>query len=311
MDLETKELVAEILDDAVGRVATGKIAESTASLETAERARRICLASDSLDELRKGGTPDFSDPLVAALYMAQYQLQHINLAYSLVVASAGHIGGEIELWKGPSLHVVDYGCGALAMRFGVLLAVADALEAGKHIRNVKIDSLDPAVPVVQLGVEIWDRFLQLVSSKKDNKLRWLMQAIGTMERPHPNLQLGVQLKEIEDTPFAAHWLSAIHVVYGGPQGNSGEVKENLLYLREAISPDLGLITTHNSKAEMALEVSPFDGSYSISKESPSPQLTNGMSSSSCTEVLHLFRPSSWRTFWEWDPRTAFLMFQKN
>ena len=310
MDGETRELVGKVLDQAVAAVAKQKIEEITGPLEEGRKNLRIAEATDSLDELRRGGIPEYSDPLVDAFYMVQYQLQHINLTYSMIMSSTQIKEANSDLVDEHSLHVVDYGCGALAMRFGVVLAIADALERGQQVRNLRIDSLDPAIPLVELGVEIWSQFLELVAAEKSNKLRWLMQAIAAMERPHPNLQLGVQLKEISGMPNANHWLSAVHVVYGGPEGNSDEVRENLAYLRDATNSDMGFITTHSSKEKTAMAVSPFGEGYSLSRLVPVPLFNNGIPAPLCAELLHEFRPANWRTFWEWDPGTSFLTYRK-
>lgn len=311
MKLGTKHLVCELLDKAVADIAGRIVDETIGQLSADEKKVRIREASDSLDELRKNGTPDYQNELVAAFYMIQYQLQHINLAYSMIMSASAGQQEENAVVVNEELHVIDFGCGALVMRFGVLLAVSDFLEAGHHISNVRIDSLDPAVPVVQLGMEIWDRFFELLNGNKDSNLRWLIRALGTIERPYPELKLGVLLNEIQAMPDAASWLSAIHVVYRGLQGNSDEVRQDLAFLEGAHDPSLGFLTTHYTKEETALEVSPFGQDYDLTKQAPSPQFENSMGAPLCTDLLHVFRPNYWRTFWEWDPGTRFLSYRKS
>ena len=216
MDLAGKKLVAELLDHAVAEIADREIQGILGSLSESEKRRRLRLATFSLDKLRKNGSPDYSDELVAAMYLVQYQLQHINLAYSMITSSL-RIGGRRKVTSGNALHVVDYGCGALAMRFGVLLAVADALEAGELISAVKVESLDPALPLVSLGASIWARFKTLLYNSNQEGLKWIKLATDLFVPSDVSVQESVLLKDIEPFTGADMWLSAIHVVEGAEE----------------------------------------------------------------------------------------------
>ena len=304
----TGMLVANLLDKAVAHVAREEFQRVTAHLTEDEKTRRIESAAASLDLLRKGGTPDYEDPLVAVLYLVQYQLQHINLTYSLIDATARWLGRNGVLTDTGRLHVVDYGCGALAMRFGVILAVSDALESAHNISSVKIDSLDLAAPVVALGVRIWNCFWESVHASNDNGLRWLRQAFGTMVRPNPDVFFNVPLQKIIAMPDADRWLSAIHVVYGGPQGNSKEVQENLDFLHQSIQPVAGFLTAHSSKLGTVKDVCPFGPNYSRWVDQPNPKFGNSIPAPQCTMISRQFRPHNWSTFWEWAPGTVCLAF---
>lgn len=288
MDLDTGCLVAELLDEAVANVAGQKFLEVTGPLTNSEKASCIQEAASSLNALQQGGTPDYDNRLVAAFYMLQYQLQHINLTYSMIFNSH-RAGREYEgITTTETLHVVDYGCGALAMTFGVLLAAADGLEAGDHIKMIRIDSLDPAVPVVEFGVEIWERFLELVNNSQDDRLLWIQRAVDIVHRPHPTLQLD----QIKALPNSDTWLSAVHVVYEGPKGNSEEVKKNLAVLHDTLNPVAGFLTTHRSKLQTAFDVSPFgNDEYRMIQAKPAAQFSNQVLTPFCTQLLRQFRPS--------------------
>ena len=308
MDAETKRLVAELLDSAVATVAGQKFNESIDGLTLVEKVNAIERATNSLDELRRGGCPDYDDPLVAVFYLAQYQLQHINLAYSMIAASQLVREQGAAISRNGRLHVVDFGCGALAMRFGVLFATADAIEAGHLVEIVRIDSLDPAIPLVELGTQIWEEFITLVNTANTNNLHWVRQALKTINPPNIAVRQGVRLNEIQALQDADAWLSAFHAFYESPDVQNSDLREDLRILQDAISPVAGYLTTHNSKERIALGVSPFGDEYYCLTDEPEFQFGDDFDSESCSEILHIFRPPNWRVFWGWDRRTVFLTY---
>ena len=80
------------------------------------------------------------------------------------------------------------------MRFGLILAVADAIGQGETIREVKIDSLDPNVPLVQNGVAIWNSFVSLVQNNHSPHLNLLKAALATMPALFPDVYHGRALE---------------------------------------------------------------------------------------------------------------------
>ena len=64
------------------------------------------------------------------------------------------------------LHVVDFGCGTLAMQFGVALAAADALQRGQTLNSIKIDLIDSSQPMIDFGLKIWSRFKKEVENNE-------------------------------------------------------------------------------------------------------------------------------------------------
>jgi hypothetical protein len=167
MDNPTKLIIADILDNAIASQGELIFQRLIAGATPEERDSRVVNARNSVDLLRKGGMPAYDDAMVALFYAIQYQLSHINLVYSMIcdTVQRRNLRGNHLLTDMGALHVVDYGCGALTMRFGVIFAVADALQRGETIREVRIDSLDPNVPIVQLGVDVWNAFVHLVQTR--------------------------------------------------------------------------------------------------------------------------------------------------
>jgi hypothetical protein len=314
MDNPTKLIIADILDNAIASQGELIFQRLIAGATPEERDSRVVNARNSVDLLRKGGMPAYDDAMVALFYAIQYQLSHINLVYSMIcdTVQRRNLRGNHLLTDMGALHVVDYGCGALTMRFGVIFAVADALQRGETIREVRIDSLDPNVPIVQLGVDVWNAFVHLVQTRAEGRLNWMRMAIDAMDNARPGVYLRVPLNAIQRIHDADAWLSAIHVVYGGPQSNENEVRENLAFLNESIEPVIGFLTSDDSKLQIMRGVSPFTNGYQSLPCRPLSQFTNNIPTHQTTSKLHNwgFRPPSWRVFWGWSPGTVMRAYER-
>ena len=119
--------------------------------------------------LRTLESPDYSDGMVALIYVVRYQLSHTNLAYSIIKMMKEQAGSiKSTLTNTDSLQVVDFGCGSLAMQFGVALAVADVLEQGHTMSEVRIDSIG----ISRQGNRVIDGTVDGVWKSADVKERW-------------------------------------------------------------------------------------------------------------------------------------------
>ena len=156
------------------------------------------------------------------------------------------------------LHVVDLGCGALALRFGLVFAVAAALELGEDIDEVHIDSIDPNTAMAQMGVKIWNEFFSHVLSRRldDPSLKWVLDAISRLSQPVPTVR-NIRLKELKINPEAEFWITAIHAVY---PNNVEEINSSLVYLVSTNEPDVGILTGHNhvGQGELLQRASPYE-----------------------------------------------------
>ena len=114
---------------------------------------RLIRARSEVLKLGQTETPDYNDELVPAVYAVAYQLQHINLTYSLIndLMFAERSKKSVLAPTG-NLQVVDFGAGALAMQFGLALVVAEALESGENVEAVHVDSIDPSEEMLMFGM---------------------------------------------------------------------------------------------------------------------------------------------------------------
>ena len=307
MNQQSLMIVGNLLDQAVATVADPVFLRLTEGLDDDAKRHRIGEATKQLDLLRNGGMPAYDDELVDLFYVVQYQLSHVNLAYSVIrdAMSWRNLDNRGLTTRTSTLHVVDYGCGALAMRFGLILAVADAIERGETIQRVTIDSLDPNVPLVQNGVAIWNSFVGLIRNNNSPHLDAIKAAMATMPALYPDVHVRVPLKAIQRMPDTDVWLSALHVIYDGPTGNEQDVRDNMGYLTDLLEPDVGYLTFHFRKRDAALRASPFEAGYQTADRHPASLFLNSIPTNRTTARLHWwnFRPPSWRVYWEWAPGT--------
>ena len=189
------------------------------------------------------------------------------------------------------------------MRFGLILAVADALQSGQMIWEIKIDSLDPNVPMVNIGVKIWNEFLERieVARKGDDSFYWLSEAISRLGKCRPDVHT-VKLNSIEVDPAFEVWLSAIHIVYGGEDGSEKEVGESLSFLCSKINPQVGFITCHSGNLDIAKGISPYNQKYKEIPGNPGHQFFDWMPTPLTSERCRAwgFFPPHWRVFWQCD-----------
>ena len=256
MDIEA---LTDVLDRAIARVAARKFASLSEGMTKEGWSSNVHQSLESLGGLQQSNPPNYNDPWIALFYLTWYQPGQIQLVRSLIDEQRkANADGQLLGDGRQALHVVDFGCGALAMRFGLVLALADALEQGEDINAIHIDSIDPNMTMVQMGVQIWNEFLgQILSSKKDDpSMNWMIAAIRTLSQPVPTVR-NIKLKELNVNPQAEYWLTAIHAVYAN---NVEEVNSSLAKLVSTKEPDVGILTGHNHVGQGSLlrSASPFE-----------------------------------------------------
>ena len=252
-----KQAVAEVLDQAIVAVAKKDIRRLCEAKEwnVIEIARSIQNALETLRNLQSGVMPDYKE-WVALFYLLWYQPKQINLAYSLIErATTQKPAREVFPHEHGKLHLVDFGCGALAMQFAVALSVADALENGKDISSIRTDSIDCSEPMIQLGQAVWEEFTHLVEERcvnDDDRFGNLYLALTSIES---STYSGTN-PSIDRDADADCWLSALHAVY---ESNLNPLRDTLGRLKNQLNPEIGFVTSHYFKEYFIRSVSPFEG----------------------------------------------------
>ena len=132
------------------------------------------------------------------------------------------------------MQVVDFGCGALAMQFGLALAVADALEERGTVPSIAIMSQDASKPMKDIGWNIWQCFIEEIA--KYPELNSLQEVCKVMKF------------DAQGDPEAVCWLTALHVAY---EENAPQIKQGLNAQVVEWKPDVILVTTHEISKDWA------------------------------------------------------------
>ena len=264
--MDKAAIISRVLDAAVAKAVESEFGRCTRGMTTAEKRQWVSKARDSLDLLRSLESPDYADKMVTLLYVVRYQVSHINLAYSVIEAINGRPEDDSLDRFASGLHVVDFGCGALAMQFGVALMIADALERGHRVSEIRIDSIDTSGNMLDIGLKIWAEFVSLIS--RDARLSALREACSLIQA---NFATHTDCGSIQKFSGALTWISALHIVY---KSNRNEVRNALSSLREAVAPKTALMTCYGDSRNpgnipLLKDVSPFGGAYRLTQLSSS------------------------------------------
>ena len=253
MDEQTKLAVAEALYNAIAETVAHEYHEimwnglpidwtDEQGPDPDQECEYVEEAIDSLhSSLRKGEPPDYDNQLVPLFYSTWYQPFQINIAYSLVMRIAQNRDGVLTDKR--ALHVVDFGCGALAMKFGLAIAAMDLREQGYMVPEILIDLIDSSMEMITIGELIWERFAQtLVGNQTFEAIRGL---IRTRQ---------IDTERIRTIDTTECWLTALHAFY---DKYKDQIRQDLGSLYQTLKPSVGLITFHTMNQDVVDYASPF------------------------------------------------------
>ena len=194
-----------------------------------------------LRRLIDGDMPVY-DAWSALFYLLWYQTKQINVAYRAIQARRR----DDTLTDNGRLHIIDFGCGALAFQFGTSLAIADALQRGENITYVRVDSIDTCDEMLRLGRHTWELFCESLGNEP--QLGPLRHACELIEW---NAQVAFAddelIQNVHRQENAEIWLSALHFVY---HENIPNVLESLRTMINRYRPDVGFLTSVDFKEDL-------------------------------------------------------------
>ena len=227
MDKQTVMYVTRALDIAINNVLRRQIDRLGEGVNSAAIAQSVLSSLRSLEGLQQGKMPNYN-AWDAILYAAWYQPSHINMAYSLIRKVPSQFN---PLSSGKSeLSVEDFGCGQLAMQFGLLLAASDTLGSLGACPRISIRSTDPSAEMKELGWQVWHEFVAEIGEvKKYPTLHRLREACHRISFQHQASEDNVQ------------WFSLLHVAY---QESKASVRKAVEPSVEENCPEVILVTYH-------------------------------------------------------------------
>ncbi len=243
MDEQVRRSIAGALDTAIADAASTALAEASRDWSDDRKGRELRQAFGSLhDRLANLEMPDYRHPLAPALYALWYHPFQVNLAYASFLRIAQRRGGRLT--DRAALYVADFGCGALAAKFGLWLAALELLCDGQPAPRIGIDLIDDSADMVAMGERIGERFETLLTTLPDLPVR-----LPAVETRRIN-----GIVDVNVPPDSERWLAALHAFYRPRQD---DIRDTLADLYARITPTLGLLTFHRDNYGMAEYVSPF------------------------------------------------------
>ena len=303
---------ADALEQSIFTVAEREFGLLTKGLNRSQVSQRVSQASRSLDELRFLRSPNYNDKFVALFYLAQYQMAHINMAYSAIRAIRElRKSDTLLLENSNALRIVDFGCGSLAVKLGATLALADALDKGENICDLRIDSIDECSNMIEVGEKLWNQFVTYIGDKlRNDSLYTACEIVGR------DSLCCTDHTAVMPVNYAENWLIALHTIY---RSNAPEVSNALRSLYETVKPVAGLLSCYHhqnpnrSNTPIAKRIFPFPRkdlrSVHIYPQMPeTPRGANARIAQMC-RAWNFFPENYTRIFWGWKHgETAFLMY---
>ena len=240
------------LDTAIADSSAADFARITRGLGDDEKARHVTLALDSLHgSIRRREMPAYANRLVALFYGVWYQPFQVNSALSLISRIIEE--RQPRLAEKHRLDIVDFGSGALAMEFGLTLALLDAQRRGVTVPDTNVYLVEPSDAMTQTGFGLWRRFV--AAAGEDIAVDVASgSANGRLGASSIRFRCISDPSEIETSQDADRWLVSMHAYYReGAEGIRRDLKE----IRESYNPQLGLMTFHHANREGMDYVSPF------------------------------------------------------
>ena len=238
-----QQAITECLEKAIVSVALDEFDRLSKGVPPIYRGARVYTAFDELGKLLTDKMPDYNHEWLPLLYLTWYHPSQVNLAYSIIMKHLKH-GLTTESTSNRKLYVFDFGCGNLAMLFGVAIAELRCRMNGHQTVQIRVDSMDSSKPMTDLGEKVWKRFNKCVQG----------------EHRLPNLA-AIDSRIINEVPSEFHqdadgrWLSALHAIY---PANNYKVERGLDKIARSINPTVGVITSFVGKKNWAEGVSPFN-----------------------------------------------------
>ena len=221
-----------------------------------KRKEELKRASANLDRLQELQSPDYQDYLVALLYLHRYHFSHVNLAWSML-DHAG-LGADPSVPRASNrLQIVDFGAGNFALLTGIALHLAELIDKFGSSPFVTVTSVEPALPMRDLGQASWKHFkrtAELHGHNDESVLHPLFLAIKNITHRYGSFE---ELQPIRPNRKAHRCLTAMHTLYDD-RHQKRRVKETLRAIGQSFSPSSGMATCHFGHEDALEEIMPFD-----------------------------------------------------
>ena len=227
MDGSTQEAITNALDKAIVATAEKEFRRLSEGLTPKQIVKELLGSLRSLEGLQQGTMPDY-DEWDSLLYILWYQPEHINLAYTLALRILKQDADSIQ--KAEGLEVYDFGCGAMAMQFGLALAAAETWPRGISLPRISIISEDTSDAMKSIGNKLWRAFNSRINAT------WGHPELNGLRKVCNDIGRGAQRDSL-----VVRWLTVLHVAY---EEIHYQIKQELNGIVKKHKPEKILVTAH-------------------------------------------------------------------
>lgn len=246
--LELRKLVACVLDEAIATVAEEEFKRLCRATRNGAHqvAENVSAALNALDKLQGGVEPKYNK-WVALFYLTWYQPRQINMALKILRQFYENFRRKHQSARG-LFHVIDLGCGALAVQFAMALLATERRWAGA---DVTVIGIDPSEPMRNIGEELWLQFWLNLSNhpnlRKHSELLDLIRFCDSMASSCESFDSfsSYQCSRVglsQATERSECWMMAVDVVY---TSNKNKIKEAFQAIRNQCKPSRIFLTCKN------------------------------------------------------------------
>ena len=207
---DSAALVREALDRAIAEVAEAEYRRLTEGMTIEHQTESVDNALKSLTRLQQGIPPDYKSEWIALFYLSWYQPRQIHLAYAALRELLEHN-------PLPARHVIDYGCGALAVQIALAILLAEDQELLNS--GLAVYGVDSNMPMMDIGKELWEKFREIAGARihDDPFFQCLHVALDSMaDVCSCHVSFPDALAHLEAARASASdncWITAVHAVY--------------------------------------------------------------------------------------------------
>ena len=235
-------LTVQIIDEAVADAATELLNQASRSKHFDHSLKDAMVKMTG--DLTRCQMADYAHPAIAIAYLVHYQIPRTGLAaYLLQKAAQQRHGNPLILTKDKPLHVIDFGCGTLAVQLGLAVTLAEAIKAGIQQPAVRITSIDRARSMLNSGQTLWNHLSE--RARRTRQLTALYQAMQSIRANTTSLNI-VSSAATEET-----WLTTLHTVHNNDSQHQQRVTAEMKSIADATSPRMGIIAFHWSATQIA------------------------------------------------------------
>ena len=244
--MSREQTIAHLLDQTIATVAEQELNRLCRGLDHLEIKDNVERALEELDKLTGKDQPSYNDEWVDLFYVTWYQPRQINVALTILQQLYEEVRYE-HLRTNYPLHIIDLGCGALAVQF------AAAIAASKYqCTDVSVKGIDPSAPMRNLGENLWREFCSIVAQHPGlsdlSQTCESMNTYGCESFDSPEAYFVSEDAFLRYYPGPECLLLAVHTVY---ESNQQDIKEALQNFRDQSGPSSILVTCNTNKNAIA------------------------------------------------------------